>query len=79
MVHSSAEVEYCYIASTATEVTRFSFLLKNLGFFLSKISSLHRDNQIFIYMIVNPMLYARIKHIKVDFHYVYERVALGSL
>ena len=75
----SAEAEYRFMASTAAELTWLSFLLYDLGIALPRPPILHCDNLSALYMTVNPVFHGRTKHIELDYHYVREKVALGSL
>ena len=79
MSRSSAEAEYCSMASTAAKLTWLSFLLRDLGIALPRPPILHCDNLSALYMTVNPIFHGRTKHIELDYHYVRERVALSSL
>lgn len=79
MARSSAKAEYRSMASTALEITWLSFLLHDLGIPQPQVSILHCDNLSALYMSVNPILHARTKHIKLDYHYIRECVVLGAL
>ena len=79
MSRPSAKAEYRFMASTAAELTWLSFLLYDLGIALPRPPILHCDNLSALYMIVNPVFHGRTKHIELDYHYVREKVALGSL
>ncbi|XP_042964638.1 uncharacterized mitochondrial protein AtMg00810-like [Carya illinoinensis] len=79
VARSSAEAEYRAMASTAAELTWLSILLQDLRLPLFKTPILHCDNMSALFMTVNPVLHAWTKHIELDYHYVRERVALGSL
>ncbi|XP_040996063.1 uncharacterized mitochondrial protein AtMg00810-like [Juglans microcarpa x Juglans regia] len=76
---SSSKVEYRAMAHTAAELTWISILLSDLGVQLSSPPILFCDNLSALYMTVNPVFYARSKHIEIDYHYVREHVALGLL
>lgn len=67
------------MASTAAKITWLTFLLRDIGVPLSKPHELFCDNINALYMSVNPMFHARSKHIELDYHYVYEKVAMGTL
>ena len=67
------------MASTAAELTWLSFLLRDLGIPLPCPPILHYDNLSALHMTVNPVFHGRTKHIELDYHYVREKVALGSL
>ncbi|GKV41335.1 hypothetical protein SLEP1_g48881 [Rubroshorea leprosula] len=76
---SSAKVEYRALASTTAELTWLAFLLRDLGICLSQPSILFCDNISALYMSYNPVFHARTKHIEIDYHFVREKVAYGSL
>jgi hypothetical protein len=67
------------MASTAAELTWLSFILRDVGIHLSRPPILHCDNLSALHMIVNPVFHGRSKHIELDYHYVREKVALGTL
>ena len=76
---SSAEAEYRSMSSIVVELTWLSFLLRDLGIALLRPPILHCDNLSALHMTVNPVFHGRTKHIELDYHYVHEKVALGSL
>lgn len=76
---SSTETEYCAVASTAVEVTWVSHLLSELGITLQQSPTIHFDNLSAIYLCVNPVFHNRMKHFALDYHFVREKVADGSL
>ena len=67
------------MASTAVELTWLSFLLLDLGIALPSPPIINYDNLSALYMTMNPVFHGRTKHIELDYHYVREKVALGSL
>ncbi|XP_043694021.1 uncharacterized mitochondrial protein AtMg00810-like [Telopea speciosissima] len=79
IAHSSIEAEYRAMASTTTGFTWLTFLLRDIGIAQPHPATLFCDNMSALHMTVNPILHARTKHIEVDYHYMRERVALGSL
>ena len=79
VARSSAEAEYRSMASTAAEITWLSFLLRDLGIPLSHPPILHCDNLSALHMTINPVFHGRTKHIELDYHFVREKVAFGSL
>ena len=79
VARSSAEAEYYSMASTAEEITWLSFLLHDLGIPLSRPPILHCDNLSALHMTINPVFHGRTKHIELDYHFVHEKVAFGSL
>ena len=67
------------MASTAAELTWLSFPLRDLGIPLPCPPILHCDNLNALHMTVNPVFHGCTKNIELDYHYVREKVALGSL
>ncbi|KAK2982256.1 hypothetical protein RJ640_016386 [Escallonia rubra] len=78
VARSSAEAKY-RMASTTAELTWLSFLLRDIGIVQHHPATLFCDNLAALYMSINPIFHARTKHIEVDYHFVREKVALGSL
>uniref|UniRef100_A0A2N9J0X7 Uncharacterized protein n=1 Tax=Fagus sylvatica TaxID=28930 RepID=A0A2N9J0X7_FAGSY len=76
---SSTEAEYRATASTAAELTWVSFILRDIGIYQAQPPTLFCDNLSALHMSVNPILHARTKHIAIDYHFVREKVALGTL
>lgn len=79
MSRSSAEAEYRALATSAAEITWISFLLRDLQVQLPQAPQLFSDNISALYMTINPVFHSRSKHIAIDYHFVREKVALGSL
>lgn len=76
---SSTEAEYRSLSDTAQEITWISAILKEIGIPLPVTPELYGDNLSSVYLTANPAFHARSKHFEIDYHYVRERVALGSL
>lgn len=76
---SSTEAEYRALATTASELTWISFVLRDLGVSQSKSALLRCDNLSAVHLSANHVFHNRSKHIETDYHYVRERVALGVL
>lgn len=76
---SSTEAEYKALANGAAEVTWVHSLLKEIHVPQPRAPVLWCDNLGATYLTANPVFHARTKHIEVDFHFVREKVALGSL
>jgi hypothetical protein len=72
---SSIEAEYKVIANTTAEIIWIQTLLRELGVSSPPATSLWCDNLGATYLTDIPVFHARIKHIKVDYHFVQERVA----
>jgi hypothetical protein len=71
---SSTEAEYRALASASAEVCWLRVLLRDLGIFISDPPILWCDNVSALAIASNPVFHARTKHIKVDFHFIRERV-----
>ena len=78
IARSSAESEYRSLAHACAETTWLGYLLYELGARVQFPILLHCDNLSATYMASNPVFHARTKHIELDYHYVREKVALGS-
>jgi len=76
---SSTEAKYKPVANTTAELLWIQALLRELGIPLSFPSKLWCDNNGAIYMFVNPVFHARIKHVKINFHFVGDSVVDKSL
>lgn len=76
---SSAEAEYRALASTTAELTKVSFILRDIGIYQNRPQILFCDNISALHMTVNPVFHSRTKHIDIDYHFVREKVALGTL
>ncbi|CAM8975452.1 unnamed protein product [Rhodiola kirilowii] len=75
----SSEVEYRAIAFTATELIWIQQLLLELKASLTPPPIILCDNLSATYMSANPVFHHRSKHIKIDYYFVREQVASGSL
>uniref|UniRef100_A0A803PCL0 Uncharacterized protein n=1 Tax=Cannabis sativa TaxID=3483 RepID=A0A803PCL0_CANSA len=76
---SSTESEYQALANGASDVSWIHSLLGELGFPLLVPPTLHCDNISTLHLASNPALHARTKHVKIDNHFVRERVKQGLL
>ncbi|CAH9081477.1 unnamed protein product [Cuscuta epithymum] len=75
----STEAEYRAIAFTSTELIWIQQLLRELQAPLHIPPILLCDNLSATYMVANPVFHQRSKHIKIDYHFVREQVADGSV
>jgi hypothetical protein len=67
------------MASTSAELTWISFILRDIGLYQSRPPVLFYDNLSALHMTINPMFHSHTKHIAIDYHFVREKVALGTL
>ncbi|GJR82519.1 retrovirus-related pol polyprotein from transposon RE2 [Tanacetum coccineum] len=72
--HSSTEAEYKALANAAVELAWVENLLTELGLTLPAPPRLYCDN-----IGANPVYHSRMKHVALDYHFVREKVAVGSL
>ncbi|KAK2985009.1 hypothetical protein RJ640_015604 [Escallonia rubra] len=79
IARSSTEAEYRALASTAADITWLSFVLRDIGVHLSHPQVFFCDDISVLHLAINLVFHARTKHIKIDYHFVREKVALGSL
>ena len=79
VARSSSEAEYRAMAVATAEITWIIFLLRDIGVRLHHPPQLFSDNLSALYMTVNPVFHPRSKHIAIDYHFVREKVALGTL
>ncbi|XP_024178244.1 uncharacterized mitochondrial protein AtMg00810-like [Rosa chinensis] len=78
VARSSAESEYRSLAHACADTMWLGYLLYELGANIQFPVLLHCDNLSTTYMASNPIFHARTKHIELDYHYVREKVAVGS-
>jgi len=72
---SSTEAEYKALANATAKMMWVQKLLQELGVPHVRTARLWCDNLGAKYLTANPVFHARTKHIKIDFHFVRERVA----
>ena len=76
---SSAEAEYQAVVNAVAEYIWLRQLLHELHCDVPSATVAYCDNISAVYMSKNPVHHRRTKHIKLDIHFVRERVALGEL
>ena len=76
---SSAEAEYRSLAIATADIAWIVQLLRDLHVTLSTTPKILCDNQSAIFMAVNPVTHPRSKHIVIDYHFICELVANGTL
>ena len=76
---SSAEAEYRVMATTTSELIWLQQLLVDFGVSLTSHMLIFCDNQAAIHIASNPTFHERTKHIKIDCHFVRDKVATGFI
>jgi hypothetical protein len=76
---SSTEVEYRGVANAVLEASWLWQLLIELHQPLSRSNVVFCDNVSAMYLSKNPVQHERTKHIKIDLHFVQDKVALGEI
>ncbi|GAV86058.1 hypothetical protein CFOL_v3_29491, partial [Cephalotus follicularis] len=76
---SSAEAEYRAMVNVTGELQWIHMLLAEIGFSVTRPSTLHCDNQSAMHIASNSVFHERTKHIEVDCHFVREKVNCGEL
>ena len=71
---SSTETEYRALASTTLKLCWICMLLHDLGIFLPQPPLLWCDNVGALAIASNPIFHAWTKHIRVDYHFIREKV-----
>ena len=74
VARSSTEAEYRAVAAAVAEVNWLQNLLQELHFPVSAPPTIYCDNVGTTYLCQNPVFHSRMKHIKVDFHFVRSQV-----
>src|SRR5208337_3779554 len=77
VVLSSTEAEYIAVASAAQQLIWLHRLLKDLGH--PHILKLYGDNISSLFLVRNPGLHRRSKHIDVRYHFIHERYEEGEI
>ncbi|GJY56336.1 hypothetical protein Tco_0455451 [Tanacetum coccineum] len=75
---STTEAEYVAAAQTSKEAVLLKMLLEELGHKQEKIT-LFCDNQSALYLARNPSCHSKTTHIRVQYHFVREKVEEGTV
>ncbi|GJR43670.1 retrovirus-related pol polyprotein from transposon TNT 1-94 [Tanacetum coccineum] len=75
---STTEAEYVAVAQASKEAVWLKMLLEELGHKQEKIT-LFCDNQSALYLARNPAFHSKTKHIRVQYHFVREKVEEGTV
>jgi hypothetical protein len=76
---SSVEAEYRAVANGVAEATWLRQLLLELQAPLSRCTLVYCDNISAVYLSNNPVQHQHTKHVKIDLHFVREKVAIGQV
>lgn len=76
---SSAEAEYRAVANAVAEASWIRQLLLELHTPLPKATLVYCDNVSAVYLSSNPVQHQRTKHVEIDLHFVWEKVALSAI
>jgi hypothetical protein len=76
---SNAEAEYRAVANGVAEDCWLRQLLQELHAPLTKSTLVYCDNVSVVYLSTNPIQHQRTKHVKIDLHFVRERMAIGDV
>jgi hypothetical protein len=77
--HSSDEAEYCVMANGVVKACWLRQLLQELHAPLMKSNIVYYDNVNSIYLSTNLIQRQRMKHVKINLHFVWERVTIGDV
>jgi hypothetical protein len=76
---SSAEGEYRAVANGVAEATWLRQLLHELQTPPSRCTLVYCDNISTVYLSTNPVQHQHSKHVKIDLHFIQEKVAIGQV
>ncbi|XP_016178888.1 uncharacterized protein LOC107621379 [Arachis ipaensis] len=79
VAHSSTEAEYRSIAVAITDIMWIQNLLTELACPLSTIPQVYCDNLNAILLVANPILHSKLKHFKLDLHFIQDYVEKKSI
>jgi len=75
IARSSTKVEYKALADGTAEILWLCYLLTDLCFSPSYVTTIWCDNLGATYLSTNPIFHAQTKHVEVDYHFVRNQVA----
>ena len=67
------------MAQSVCEIMWFHQLLMEVGIETPVLSKLWCDNQAALHIVSNPVFHKRTKHIKIDCHFIHEKIQLGLI
>jgi hypothetical protein len=76
---SSAKAEYRSLATLSSELQWLKYLLSDLGIDHPHPIKVYCDSQDAIHIAENPVFHERTKHIKIDYHFVREKIKSGLI
>lgn len=79
IIVACTKAEYQGMVSTFAELTWISYLLQDIGFRFNKPLKLYCDNNMgALHLFISLMFHSCTKHIQVDYHFLWEKVAFGE-
>ena len=79
VARSSTEAEYLSVANTRAELNFICYLLNDLGISLPSCPVIYCDNIGATQLCSNPIFHSRMKHVAIDFHFIWDQVQNGAL
>jgi hypothetical protein len=76
---SSTEAEYRAVANAIAETCWLRQLLQELHQPVQKATLIYCDNISVVYLSTNPVQHQHTKHIEIDLHFVWDKVAAGTV
>lgn len=76
---SSAEAEYHSLENLSSKLQWLKYLLSDLGIDHPQPITVYCDSQAIIHIAKNPVFHERTKHIKINCHFVYEKIKSGLI
>jgi hypothetical protein len=77
--YSSIEAEYRVVANGVAETYWLYQLLMKLHSPLSCSTLIYWDNVSVVYLVSSPVQHQRMKHVKIDLHFIRDKVAIGEV